>query len=177
VYAHVVLLLLCIAPAAAQVAAAGTNTTAFPAAAIASSLVVADAIASWTALDTSITAAAGKAVTLTLSATFDMGGFKDIVISTAQTHITIIGNGATFDGGRSSPRFFTIGKDVAMVMSHVTLTRVSVLCSVTSHPYCTLTPYTTYHLIRCTRTALTSSSPLLLVPLLTLCHHDHLSRG
>jgi hypothetical protein len=159
VYAHVVLLLLCIAPAAAQVAAAGTNTTAFPAAAIASSLVVADAIASWTALDTSITAAAGKAATLTLSATFDMGGFKEIVISTAQTHITIIGNGATFDAGGSFGnwnRFFTIGKDVAMVMSHVTLTNVSVLCYV-PHPCCTLTPYTTYHLTRCTRTALTSS--------------------
>jgi hypothetical protein len=108
VYAHV-LFLLCIAPAAAQIATTVTNIIAFPAA-IASSLVVADAIASWTALDTSITAAAGKAATLTLSPTFDMAGFKEIVISTAQMHITIIGNGATFDAGGGG-RFFTIGKD------------------------------------------------------------------
>jgi hypothetical protein len=106
-----------------------TNTTAFPAAAISSSLIVADPIASWTTLETSITAAAGKAATLTLSsATFDMGGFrKEIVIFTAQTHITTIGNGATFDAGGkagmyATERFFTFGKDVMMVMSHITLT-------------------------------------------------------
>jgi hypothetical protein len=78
-------------------------------------------IASWTALNTSVTAAAGKAVTLTLSTTLDMGGFKEILISTAKTHITIIGNGATFDANYDG-RFFTIGKDVTMVISNVTLT-------------------------------------------------------
>jgi predicted outer membrane repeat protein len=81
-------------------------------------------IASWTALTTSITAAAGKTATLTLSATFDMGtmqDFREITISTPRTHITIIGNGVIFDGQRNG-RFFTVGKDVWLVMSNVTLT-------------------------------------------------------
>jgi hypothetical protein len=79
-------------------------------------------IASWTSLSSSIAAAAGKAVTLTLSTPFDMTGFETgsaINIKTAQTAITIVGNGAVFDAG-DKDRFFYVEKDVALVMSNVT---------------------------------------------------------
>jgi predicted outer membrane repeat protein len=80
-------------------------------------------IASWTSLSSSITSAAGKAVTLMLSAPFDMTGFQSgsaIDIETAQTAITIVGNGAIFDAG-GKDRFFIVGQAVVLVMSNVTL--------------------------------------------------------
>jgi predicted outer membrane repeat protein len=86
---------------------------------------IASTIASWTSLSSSITAAAGKVVTLTLSTPFDMTGFSSaIVMQTAQTAITIVGNGAVFDAGRKD-YFFWVGNavvpHVALVMSNVTL--------------------------------------------------------
>jgi hypothetical protein len=94
---------------------------------------IANTIASWTSLSSSITAAAGKAVTLTLSTPFDMTDFQSgsaIRIRTAQTAITIVGNGAVFDAG-GKDRFFCLctgsssshtgGDGVALVMSNVTL--------------------------------------------------------
>jgi hypothetical protein len=57
---------------------------------------IASTIASWTSLSSSITAAAGKAVTLTLSTPFDMAGFQlysAINFVAVQTAITIVGNG------------------------------------------------------------------------------------
>jgi hypothetical protein len=80
-------------------------------------------IASWTSLSSSIAAAAGKAVTLTLSTPFDMTGFQSgssIHITTAQTAITIVGNGAIFDAG-GKDNFFDVYQAVALVMSNVTL--------------------------------------------------------
>jgi hypothetical protein len=61
---------------------------------------IASTIASWTSLSSSIAAAAGKTVTLTLSTPFDMTGFQSgsaIEMKTAQTAITILGNAAVFD--------------------------------------------------------------------------------
>ena len=82
---------------------------------------IASTIASWTSLSSSITAAAGKVMTLTLSTPFDMTGFSSyIFINTAQTAIIIVGNGAVFDAG-GKDRFFLVGDAVALVMSNVTL--------------------------------------------------------
>jgi hypothetical protein len=61
---------------------------------------IASTITSWTSLSSSIAAAAGKAVTLTLSTPFDMTGFQfgsAIDMQIAQTSITILGNAAVFD--------------------------------------------------------------------------------
>jgi hypothetical protein len=88
---------------------------------------IASTIASWTSLSSSITAAAGKAVTLTLSTPFDMAGFQSgsaISIGTAETAITIVGNGAVFDTGGGTggkDRFFLVEQAAALVMSNVTL--------------------------------------------------------
>jgi hypothetical protein len=88
----------------------------------------ASTITSWTSLSSSIAAAAGKTVTLTLSTPFDMAGFKSgsaVKISAAHTHITIVGNGAVLlqpAQGFGVDRFFSVvGKDVALMMSNVTL--------------------------------------------------------
>jgi hypothetical protein len=62
-------------------------------------------------------------VTLTLSTPFDMTGFKSgsaIDMQTAQTAITIVGNGAVFDAG-GKDNFFYVRNAVALVMSNVTL--------------------------------------------------------
>ena len=86
-----------------------------------STVITANTIASWNTLSSSITAAAGKVVTLTLSTPFDMTGFSSsIFIDTAQTSITIVGNAAVFDAG-GKDRFFYVGDAVALVMSNVTL--------------------------------------------------------
>jgi predicted outer membrane repeat protein len=85
---------------------------------------IASTIASWTSLSSSITAAAGTAVTLTLSTPFAMTGHGGCIkINTAQTHITIVGNGAIFDQKKFPVhQFFSIqGKDVTLVMSNVTM--------------------------------------------------------
>jgi hypothetical protein len=94
---------------------------------------IASTIASWNTLNSSIAAAAGKAVTLALSTPFDMTGFhadpddSSIHISTAQTAITIVGNGAVFDAGGAFSRggFFCVGsfyeQAMVLVMSNVTL--------------------------------------------------------
>ena len=81
---------------------------------------IASTIASWTSLSSSITAAAGKVATLTLSTTFDMTGFSCINMETAQTVITIVGNAAVFDAG-GKDQFFYVGDAVELVMSNVTL--------------------------------------------------------
>jgi predicted outer membrane repeat protein len=84
---------------------------------------IASTIASWTSLSSSIAAAAGKAVTLTLSTPFDMTGFQHgscIEVQTAQTAITIVGNGAVFDAG-GKDRFFTVEQAAALVISNVAL--------------------------------------------------------
>ena len=81
---------------------------------------IASTIASWTSLSSSITAAAGKVATLTLSTTFDMTGFSHIDMETAKTAITIVGNAAVFDAG-GKDLFFYVGDAVALVMSNVTL--------------------------------------------------------
>jgi hypothetical protein len=81
---------------------------------------IASTIASWTSLSSSITAAAGKVMTLTLSAPFDMTGFSNIEMDTANTAITIVGNGAVFDAG-GKDCFFSVYQAVALVMSNVTL--------------------------------------------------------
>jgi predicted outer membrane repeat protein len=78
-------------------------------------------IASWNTLSSSITAAAGKVVTLTLSTPFDMTGFSSFIdMKTAKTAITIVGNAAVFDAG-GKDRFFYVDRAVALVMSNVTL--------------------------------------------------------
>jgi hypothetical protein len=85
---------------------------------------IASTIASWTSLSSSITAAAGKVVMLTLSTPFDMTGFQSgshIEITTAQTAITIVGNGAVFDAGGKDNFFRVFGQTTALVMSNVTL--------------------------------------------------------
>jgi hypothetical protein len=84
---------------------------------------IANTIASWNTLSSSITAAAGKVVTLTLSTPFDMTGFQSgscIDIETAKTAITTVGNAAVFDVG-GKDRFFIVDPAVALVMSNVTL--------------------------------------------------------
>jgi predicted outer membrane repeat protein len=60
---------------------------------------------------------------MTLSTPFDMTGFQSgsqIYIGTAQTTITIVGNGAVFDA-RGGGIFFVVHDAVALVMSNVTL--------------------------------------------------------
>jgi hypothetical protein len=88
---------------------------------------VASTIASWTSLSSSIAAAAGKSVTLTLSTPFDMTGFSSYIeISTAHTAITIVGNGAVFDA-EGKGNFFYVhlsnfdAAERVLVMSNVTL--------------------------------------------------------
>ena len=82
---------------------------------------IASTIASWTSLSSSITAAAGKVATLALSTPFDMTGFSSYInMYTAQTVITIVGNGAVFDAGGKG-YFFYVGDAVELVMSNVTL--------------------------------------------------------
>jgi predicted outer membrane repeat protein len=85
---------------------------------------IASTIASWTSLSSSIAAAAGETATLTLSTPFDMTGFQSrgglILMRTAQTAITIVGNAAVFDA-EGKGRFFYVGDSVALVMSNVTL--------------------------------------------------------
>jgi hypothetical protein len=85
---------------------------------------IASTIASWTSLSSSITAAAGKAATLTLSTPFDMAAFQSgsaIWIQTAQTAITIVGNGAVFDAGGKDFFFNVYDQAAALVMSNVAL--------------------------------------------------------
>jgi hypothetical protein len=89
-------------------------------------------IGTWSGLKTAVAAAAGKTVALTLSTPFDMTGFaagSAIEIETEHTTITIVGNGAVFDGG-GKDRFFLLAgggkgyqslQDVALVMSNVRL--------------------------------------------------------
>jgi hypothetical protein len=97
-------------------------------------------IGTWSALKSTITASAGTKATLTLEAKFDMTGFKlrsEITLSAANTDITLVGNGAVFNGGLSNAdddghlggkhdHFFTVGSgngngNVKLVMSNVTL--------------------------------------------------------
>jgi hypothetical protein len=84
---------------------------------------IASTIASWTSLNSSIAAAAGKTVTLMLSTPFDMTGFQsdsNIEMFTPKTAITIVGNAAVFDAG-GKDCFFKVYPAVALVMSNVTL--------------------------------------------------------
>ena len=107
---------------AATVASIATdNTNAKATSNNTSTVITANTIASWNTLSSSITAAAGKVVTLTLSTPFDMTGFSsEIEMETAKTAITIVGNAAVFDaGGKDS--FFYVHQAVALVMSNVTL--------------------------------------------------------
>ena len=126
----IILVLIYLAPAAAAAAASGCfSLLAATVASIAidntsnnvSTVITANTIASWNTLSSSITAAAGKVATLTLSTPFDMTGFSSaIVMQTAKTTITIVGNAAVFDaGGKDS--FFYVHQAVALVMSNVTL--------------------------------------------------------
>ena len=84
-------------------------------------------ISTWTALTSAITASAGTTATLTLEAKFDMAGFREITLSAANTDITLVGNGAVFDGDKDqySDRFFTVGsggaENIKLVMSNVVL--------------------------------------------------------
>jgi predicted outer membrane repeat protein len=131
----IVLVLIYLAPAAAAssgcfsllaatVASIATDNTSNNV----STVITANNIASWTSLSSSIAAAAGKVVTLTLSTPFDMTGFQSgscIDIDTAQTSITIVGNGAVFDAA-GKDGFFDMGCSApttcgAVVMSNVTL--------------------------------------------------------
>jgi hypothetical protein len=103
--------------AATKASIATTNSTST----ITYDTTIANTIASWNTLSSSIAAAAGKTVTLTLSTPFDMTGFSShIGIGTAQTSITIVGNGAVFDAGNLE-YFFFVGPAVALAMSNVTL--------------------------------------------------------
>jgi hypothetical protein len=84
-------------------------------------------ISTWTALTSAITASAGTTATLTLEAKFDMAGWSQIKLSAANTDITLVGNGAVFDGDKDqySDRFFTVGsggaENIKLVMSNVVL--------------------------------------------------------
>ena len=127
----IILVLIYLAPAAAAAASGCFSLLAATVASIAtdntstnvSTVITANTIASWNTLSSSITAAAGKVATLTLSTPFDMTGFQSgsaIYIRTAHTAITIVGNGAVFDAG-GKDCFFSVGDAVALVMSNVTL--------------------------------------------------------
>jgi hypothetical protein len=114
----------CFSLLAATVASIATdNTNAKATSDNTSTVITANTIAGWNTLSSSITAAAGKVVTLTLSTPFDMTGFQSgsaIHIDTAQTAITIVGNAAVFDAG-GKDRFFIVESAVALMMSNVTL--------------------------------------------------------
>jgi hypothetical protein len=91
-------------------------------------------ISTWTALTSAITASAGTTATLTLEANFDMAGFtrgSQITLSAANTDITLVGNGAVFDGGQRA-RFFAVGsggaENIKLVMSNVVMKNVSARC-------------------------------------------------
>ena len=119
----IILVLIYLAPAAARGCFSLLSTTAASIVITsnnASTVITANTIASWNTLSSSITAAAGKVATLTLSTTFDMTGFSSIDMQTAKTVITIVGNAAVFDAG-GKDRFFIVGDAVALVMSNVTL--------------------------------------------------------
>jgi hypothetical protein len=78
-------------------------------------------IITWTSLDYAIKAAAGKSTTLTLSASCS-GYTAAIIIDTAYTDVTIVGNGATFDGnctyeGALIKTFFHVGEKAVLAMS------------------------------------------------------------
>ena len=107
----------CFSLLAATVASIATDSTSNNV----STVITANTIASWNTLSSSITAAAGKVATLTLSTPFDMTGFSSSIdMTTAKTAITIVGNAAVFDAGGKG-RFFYVGQAVALVMSNVTL--------------------------------------------------------
>jgi hypothetical protein len=76
-------------------------------------------INNWTSLSSSIERAAGKKTTLTLSASFS-GYTAAIIINTAFTNVTIVGNGATLNA-QTYGRFFEVGKKAVLAMSNVTL--------------------------------------------------------
>ena len=125
----IILVLIYLAPAAAAAASGCFSLLAATVASIAtdntstnmSTVITANTIASWNTLSSSITAAAGKVATLTLSTPFDMTGFSSYInMYTAQTVITIVGNAAVFDAG-GKDRFFIVRDAVALVMSNVTL--------------------------------------------------------
>jgi serine/threonine protein kinase len=73
----------------------------------------------WGELKSVIDAAAGREVTITLSASFS-GYTAAITIDTAYTNVTIFGNGATFDANKKG-RFFEVGKKAMLAMSNVML--------------------------------------------------------
>jgi hypothetical protein len=86
-------------------------------------------ISTWSTLKSSVIAAAGKTVTLTLSPLFTMKGFVNgssyIALSAAGTVVTIEGNGATFDGGGDG-LFFGVGANspiasATLIVSNVTM--------------------------------------------------------
>jgi predicted outer membrane repeat protein len=79
-------------------------------------------INTWTSLNASINAAAGKSTALTLSASCS-GYTAAISIGTAYTNVTIVGNGATFDGGGYpyGGQFFHVGEKAVLAMSNVAL--------------------------------------------------------
>jgi hypothetical protein len=125
----IILVLIYLAPAAAAAARGCFSLLAATVASIAtdntstnvSTVITANTIASWNTLSSSITAAAGKVATLTLSTPFDMTGFSSAIdMTTAKTAITIMGNGAVFDAG-GKDNFFNVYPLVALVMSNVTL--------------------------------------------------------
>jgi hypothetical protein len=93
-------------------------------------------VSTWTSLNSSIAAAAGKAVTLTLSTPFDMAGFKvasktragPVSIQsysrykqTPPTAIAIVGSGAVFDAAGAFGSMLSACYNVPLVMSNVTV--------------------------------------------------------
>jgi hypothetical protein len=81
-------------------------------------------INTWTSLNSSIEDAAGKTTVFTLSTSFS-GYTAGIIIDTAYTKVTIVGNGATFDA-KGTPSynnyfFFKVGEKATLAMSNVTL--------------------------------------------------------
>jgi predicted outer membrane repeat protein len=91
-----------------------------------SALVPQTTIGTWTRLNATIGAAAGKKVIITLSTPFVMGDFKRgscINIEADNTDISIVGNGAVFDAGKTD-RFFYVAPRVlstTLVISNVTM--------------------------------------------------------
>jgi hypothetical protein len=92
-------------------------------------------ISTWTELKSSVEAAAGQTVTLTLSSSFTMSGYRSgcschqIWMETPNTHVTIKGSGAVFDGPGSSSacdhcRFFYVKRrtdaSLTLVVSDIT---------------------------------------------------------
>ena len=77
-----------------------------------SALVPQTTIGTWTRLNATIGAAAGKKVIITLSTPFVMGDFKRgscINIEADNTGISIVGSGAVFDAGKTD-RFFYVAR-------------------------------------------------------------------